>query len=463
MKKTIETLALSELFIFYGFILKDKSIILEILFYFLALLFMFVLFIKPRKLYYLIGIIAGVFALFNFRAQNTKIMTLLPLNKAECLYCELLASPEKLNDAYYSIKARAISINSASAVCSASGNVTVITKAMNLQSSLPGKILKRRGDYEHSNLLVDKGLYIFCSGRFSEDGADVLLKNKNPVFFADSFFTGERCAYKNKFLELRALVRFKLKHILQSFSKAGNLLTALILGSRDYLDLSMKLLFQKAGLSHVLALSGLHLSVMCTFAQRTADFFKRKKQHLLVMAAFSFLFVFTTGSQPSLVRALIFICINCICSFFNIKCRKGSVFYLSLSIHIILQPEAAFSMSFLLSYSAIYGIIFLRPWIFSFADRFFPEKGRKLKELFAVSAGAQIATIPVQIFILNSFSLKGIISSVAAVPLISLFVISGIFAILLVLILPESTGFFKIGLTFIYNIINLLVQFFSRL
>ena len=64
---------------------------------------------------------------------------------------------------------------------------------------------------------------------------------------------------------------------------------------------------------------------------------------------------------------------------------------------------------------------------------------------------------------LNSFSLKGIISSIIAIPLVSVFVILGIFAILFSLVIPESAAIFKTVLTFIYNIIVLSVHFFSRL
>ena len=87
----------------------------------------------------------------------------------------------------------------------------------------------------------------------------------------------------------------------------------------------------------------------------------------------------------------------------------------------------------------------------------------RLKQLLAVSAGAQLATIPVQLLMLGTFSPVGIISSVLVVPLVSLFVILGVFAVIIVLVLPESLDFFKIILNFMCNIIVVLVQFFSRL
>ena len=452
MRKSTEILALSEILIFYGFILKSTNTFFKILFYvFLAASVIFIV-LSKKRFYCLAGICTGLFALSGFYAENTRIKTLLPLSMATGLYCQISASPEKVNDAYYSIKVKAVSVNSESIACSAKGTATVIIKTADLQNSLPGKILKGEGKSKNSTMLVDKGLFIFFSGSF-KDGA---------VFRADSVFENEFCHYKSRIYELRALARYRLKHILLSFADAGRLLAALTIGSKDYLDTSMQILFRKAGLSHILALSGFHLSVVCAFAQKTADFFKKKRRNLF-LAFISAIFVFLAGSQPSLVRALIFTCINCVCSCFYIKCRREAVFYLSLCIHLIVQPVAAFAPSFLLSYSAIFGIIFLSPKIRGLLCGSFPKKAEKLKELLSVSAGAQLGAVPVQFFMLNSFSLKGIITSIIAIPLVSVCVILGIFAILFSLVIPESAAFFRTVLTFIYNIIVLSVHFFSRL
>jgi len=344
---------------------------------------------------------------------------------------------------------------------SAKGIIIVIIKGDILNKSLPGRIPKEIKNDE-INIIIDKGLYLFFTGKFSEKYIENPVEGK-VIFFADSYFFQNYPAYKNRLYESRAFIRYKLKHILYSLSKAGTLLIALILGCRDYLDTSMKILFQKAGLSHVLALSGMHLSVMCAFAQETADFLKKKKHHLFLMIIFSLIFVFMAGEQPSLIRALIFTCLRSMCIFFNIKCGKGKIFYLSLFIHLIIQPTSAFSLSFLLSYSAIFGILFLTPYFQKLLNKLFPDKFSKFKDLLALSAGAQTATIPIQFLVLQSFSLTGIISSIIAIPLVSLFVISGIFAIILILILPESLIIFKISLSFIYRIITISVQFFARL
>ena len=188
MRKSTEILALSEILIFYGFILKSINSFFKVLFYFFLAASLVFIVLSKRRFYCLAGICAGLFALSGFYTGNDRIKTLLPLSKATKLYCQITASPEKLNDAYYSIKVKAISVNSENTACSADGTATVIIKTTDLQNSLPGKILKRKDNSENSTLLIDKGLCIFFSGTF-KDGA---------VFRADSVFENEFCHYKSR-------------------------------------------------------------------------------------------------------------------------------------------------------------------------------------------------------------------------------------------------------------------------
>jgi competence protein ComEC len=198
---------------------------------------------------------------------------------------------------------------------------------------------------------------------------------------------------------------------------------------------------------------------MCAFTQKTADFFYKRKNHIFLMILASTFFVFIAGTQPSLVRALLFIYIKSICSFYGINCKKGAIFYLSICIHILIQPLMAFSVSFLLSYSAVFGIMYISPYIL---ELFNNKKSHRISESLSVSAGAQIGTIPFQFLLFEYFSLIGIFSSFVAVPLISLFFILGIFAIIIILIFPESLIFFKTILSFLYEVIVAVVRFFSR-
>ncbi len=457
MRKNIEIAAFIDLIFFYGFVLQKGNFILRLalIFSFLLVLVLFV-YKKEKRICFAAGIFFAFFSSIAFECQNAKLKSLVPVEKAETVSGTIISSPVKHNKAYYSIKIKAAALTSRNIAGTANGTVTVFIKASLLESNLPGKICKNA----ECNFLIDEGAFLCFYGSFlAQDRRSVI---NSEIFFADSVKKIKPTVYQNIFLEYRAVFRQKIKRILWSWSKAGAFLIALSIGSKDYLAVSDYMLFRKSGLAHVLALSGFHLSVMCMFTEKIADFFK-KKHHSFLLLFVSFFFVFVAGAQPSLVRAFIFLCLSCFCSASGIKPRKGAVLAFCFCVHVLIRPLDAFSLSFLLSYSAIWGITFLNPFIMKICGSSKNTVLLKLKESFAVSAGAQLATLPVQLCVFHSFSFVGIFSSIIVVPLVSLFFILGIFAIICLLFFPELMIIFEAVMSFLYEIIDIAVRFFSRI
>jgi competence protein ComEC len=100
----------------------------------------------------------------------------------------------------------------------------------------------------------------------------------------------------------RTSARASLLASLNRLDQSG-LAAALILGSRENLEGDLARSYRDAGLSHILALSGMHLAF---FSGLLAFFLKRplgKKPALLAGLCFILVYVFIVGPQPSLLRA----------------------------------------------------------------------------------------------------------------------------------------------------------------
>ena len=69
-----------------------------------------------------------------------------------------------------------------------------------------------------------------------------------------------------KIQKSRAFCRLEFKRMMFSWGKAGGFLLALLSGSKEYLDIDLVENFKKSGLSHILALSGMHLSLLSGIA-----------------------------------------------------------------------------------------------------------------------------------------------------------------------------------------------------
>ena len=95
-----------------------------------------------------------------------------------------------------------------------------------------------------------------------------------------------------------------------SDSKAASLFAALFTGERDLLDDQITLDFKRLGITHILALSGAHLSMISLGVSRVLSFAQiKKKPRLIIVAIFIILYMILTGLSVSVVRAGIMILI----------------------------------------------------------------------------------------------------------------------------------------------------------
>ena len=146
--------------------------------------------------------------------------------------------------------------------------------------------------------------------------------------------------------------------ILYSDSESGGILSALLLGNKDYLSAQTRLDFSRIGISHVLALSGMHLVVICYALSKILAFVGVNKSHRKIFEIILTLFyIVLTGFSVSVIRAGLMLIISAV--LFLVCGSKDSVTNLFISVFIIvfIQPYAVFDLSLWLSVFATLGII----------------------------------------------------------------------------------------------------------
>ena len=140
--------------------------------------------------------------------------------------------------------------------------------------------------------------------------------------------------------------------------KASSLFFALFLGERDLLDDQIKLDFKRLGITHILALSGLHLSIISLGITKILSAAKvKKKLRLVIVSAFILLYMMLTGLSVSVVRAGIMILIYS--ALFLLGKTKDSLTSLSIAVLIILifTPYAIYDLALWLSALSTLGIV----------------------------------------------------------------------------------------------------------
>nr|WP_319493574.1 DNA internalization-related competence protein ComEC/Rec2 [uncultured Desulfobacter sp.] len=211
--------------------------------------------------------------------------------------------------------------------------------------------------------------------------------------------------------------------------QARAVLNALITGQKEMIHERTRDDFSKAGLSHILAVSGLHMSlvgvgffsififilnlhpalVITGFAKKTAGLLT-----LLPLTAYALFAGFSPSTQRALIMAAVFLIS------FLIEKEKDplNTLYFAASLILLIDPGALFSISFQLSFVCVFFII--SGFIFWGQTLGFPQNKwiKRICFMILTTVFAGIGAAPVTVFYFNMFSLVQVGTNFVMIPVI---------------------------------------------
>jgi competence protein ComEC len=239
----------------------------------------------------------------------------------------------------------------------------------------------------------------------------------------------------------------------------GGLASALLLGVRDALDTDLSEGFRNSGCSHILALSGMHLAIL----SGVLVFLVRRPLGIrwasLLGAVFVVLYVFVAGSQPSLVRAAIMYLIGAFALWGFLRANVLSLLCTAFIVQLILLSQTGVSVSFILSYLALFGILTLGEKIRSLFRGRLPQV---LSGVLSASLGAFIVTSPVVAYYFGSLRPIGILAGLVLAPVSSLFMVLSLAALAASFLPLPLWDFFDFTLAWVYRFLEYLVSLAGR-
>ncbi len=207
-------------------------------------------------------------------------------------------------------------------------------------------------------------------------------------------------------------------------------LHSLVLGDDQLLEDEIIYLFQSWGLSHLLAISGLHIGIIVGVIYFILVRFqlatKEKAQSLLLL--FLPIYAIVAGSQPSVWRASLMVFVVILMA----KCKWKMAYPDLLSIIFILlilfDPYIVYHVGFQLSFAVTFSLIVSRKWI--------SQAPSNLAAILQISFVSQMAILPLQLHYFHSFVPLSVLLNLFIVPYFSLFVIPTMFILLFTSVLP---------------------------
>jgi competence protein ComEC len=253
----------------------------------------------------------------------------------------------------------------------------------------------------------------------------------------------EDSAFFHRFYSLRLMLFHYVEENISSHTAAW--INALVLGDDSNIDDDTIELFQRWSLSHILAISGLHIGIIVSLVYFLLIKLNvvTKEKAAWIMLLFLPVYAILAGGEPSVWRASTMVFVFILLNKFKLHLSLTDVLSIVFLLLILIDPYIIYHVGFQLSFAVTFGLLLSRNWISS--------AKYMLLQTLQISFIAQMMILPLLITYFSYFQPLSILLNVIVVPYFSLFVIPGMFILLLIAPFTFLTGIFDQIFIFIHG------------
>lgn len=322
--------------------------------------------------------------------------------------------------------------------------------------------------FDYSQYLKTKNIYGICK----TDANSLKVLKENSCFVTNMWINKLRNALKNN---LQTLLP----------SDTASIAIALFLGDSSLIEDTQKQTFSNASLSHVLAISGMHVTyviVGCSWILNRFD--KRKSKYVFIV--FLIFFAQLVGGSPSVIRAVIMSSIMIASKIFYRKSDVINNISISCFIILIINPYNILNLGFQLSFLGTLGIVLFNKKIEEHLDDLHFDKYKlsnknkkhnksetinknkstnlkKLKSLIITSISANILILPILIYNFNIFSVTFLFSNILISPILGIIFLIGYITVIISVVSIKIAIPFAKFLDILIKIFNYIAIFSSNI
>lgn len=222
-----------------------------------------------------------------------------------------------------------------------------------------------------------------------------------------------------------AKLRLRLSGKITTFvdGEGGAFVNALVTGDRSGLSGTSRLDFERLGIAHLLAISGIHLSVIFAFLSVALTFTSfGKRRGAAVLIPFILIYMGLSGFSPSVVRAGTMLIIGCVLQSFGRRRDSFSVLAVSVAAIAFADPNVFFDTGFILSVLSVCGVL----WFTALrAKRTRKDRHIAIRILLwiltaaAVTLATSLFTLPIIILEFGYVSAVAPVANIIFIPLVT--------------------------------------------
>ncbi|MFF2586650.1 DNA internalization-related competence protein ComEC/Rec2 [Peribacillus butanolivorans] len=243
----------------------------------------------------------------------------------------------------------------------------------------------------------------------------LLQQNTHWIFKASSISFSKCKKVENSIVVSIRNLRMKgISYIKKHFpEESSGFVTALIFGDQTDIDEGDLTNYQRLGLVHLLAISGLHVSFLTGMLFYLGIRFGVTRERMMIaILIFLPIYMILSGASPSVMRSCLMAMVFFLLMLFKKRISAGATIGAVYMTLLFFQPLMLYNIGFQLSFAVTFSIIM--------SSKIFLQYPQKTLQLFIVSSICQLAALPILLFHFYEVSFLGVLLNVLYVPLYSI-------------------------------------------
>ena len=227
-----------------------------------------------------------------------------------------------------------------------------------------------------------------------------------------------------------------------------------LFGDKDFLNETQYSSYRLSGIAHLLAVSGLHVSIIVAIISALLNAFKFNGWlKLAIVSLFLIFYAYLCNFSVSVIRAGVMSLMLMLSVLLKREYDALSALGLAGIIIFFLNPLCVFDVSFLMSFACVLGIIlFSKPISALFHKCKMPKK---LADSMAITTSTLISLLFISAYFFNNFNLISLIANLIIIPIFTL-AFSIMFVVSIISLALPAISVVLIPLNYVFDLINVL-------
>lgn len=301
--------------------------------------------------------------------------------------------------------------------------------------------------FSYFDYLKTKNIYGICN--INDESIKIL--NKKSAFVGNMWIN---------------TIQNKIKNNINCFLKEdeAGIVLAILVGNTEQIDNIQKEIFSNANLSHILAISGMHVSYIIIAINMLLKKFDKRIGYFIFIIILLFFSIFTGGS-PSVIRAVIMACLAIVSKLLYRKSDTLNNIFIACLILLIINPYYLFNLGFQLSFGGTLGIVLFNSKVIRNLSIICKKINisEKIISILSVSISANLIIFPILIYNFNSLSFVFLISNLLVTPILGLLCFLGYLTVFISFISINVAKFVAFFLNLVVKLFELIAKFSANL